>query len=100
MANVVTVSDWCMINGYSEFLKLGRINKNKDYSPSNCKFMTNAECCRNKNNGKLTIYDVEKIRELRNKDNSITQKELGLMFGIAQAGISDIINYKTWNYEN
>jgi len=88
--------DWCMLNGYSEFLKLGRIDKNKDYSPSNCKFMTNAECCRNRNNAKLTNFDVEKIRELKNKDNSITQKKLGLMFGIAQAGISDIINFKTW----
>jgi len=88
--------NWCIINGYSEFLKLGRIDKNKDYSPSNCRFMTNAECCQYKNNTKLTFSDVEKIRELKNKDNSITQKEISLMFGVTQTNISDIINYKTW----
>lgn len=44
--------DWAIQNGYKEGLTLDRIDVNKDYSPENCRFITNKEQQRNKRNSR------------------------------------------------
>lgn len=43
--------DWAMVNGYSDDLQLDRIDCNGDYSPQNCRFVTNSQ---NQNNRRCT----------------------------------------------
>lgn len=38
---------WCKDNGYKKGLQLDRINNDKDYSPSNCRFVTPKDNLRN-----------------------------------------------------
>ena len=42
---------WAMNNGYSDELQIDRIDSNKDYSPENCRFVTNIQ---NQNNRRCT----------------------------------------------
>lgn len=44
---------WATENGYSPALSLDRIDNNKGYSPSNCRFTTMKNQARNKRNNKL-----------------------------------------------
>lgn len=39
--------DWAMINGYQEGLEIDRIDSNKSYTPSNCRFVNRTIQCQN-----------------------------------------------------
>ena len=45
--------DWCLENGYKKGLQLDRIDNDKEYSPSNCRFATPIE---NSNNKRTCVY--------------------------------------------
>lgn len=45
--------DWALSNGYKEGLTLDRINTDGDYSPNNCRFISNKEQQRNKRNNRF-----------------------------------------------
>lgn len=47
---------WALSNGYKKGLQIDRIDNNKGYSPSNCRFVTNKENSNNRRNKKrITI---------------------------------------------
>ena len=64
--------DWAMANGYSDELTIDRIENNKGYEPTNCRWVTLAENNRNKPHVKYITYN--------GKTQTIGQwtKELGL----------------------
>lgn len=41
--NYLSFEKWALNNGYKEGLCIGRINPNKNYSPSNCRFITQSQ---------------------------------------------------------
>lgn len=43
-------ADWALSHGYKENLELDRIDTNKNYGPSNCRFITHKENCKNRRN--------------------------------------------------
>ena len=43
---------WAQENGYQDDLCLVRIDKNRGYSPENCKFASRAEAMKGKSNGR------------------------------------------------
>lgn len=43
-----TFRDWAITNGYADTLSIDRINNNGDYEPSNCRWTTATEQCRNR----------------------------------------------------
>lgn len=48
--------NWAINNGYDDNLTIDRIDVNEDYSPSNCRWITNKEQQRNRrNNRNITI---------------------------------------------
>lgn len=50
---------WSMENGYSDDLQIDRINNDGPYSPSNCRWVTRKENCRNRRGNKsVTINGV------------------------------------------
>lgn len=52
---------WALDNGYKDGLKIDRINNNGMYEPSNCRFITHKENCRNRRSSHLiTINGVTK----------------------------------------
>ena len=54
--------NWAISNGWNKGLSIDRIDNNKDYCPSNCKFSTTKEQNRNRtSNVTLTIDGVSKI---------------------------------------
>ena len=52
--------NWSMANGYRDDLELDRINVNKDYKPSNCRWITRIEQCNNKSNNRYLEYQGKK----------------------------------------
>ena len=51
--------EWSKENGYTDELTLDRIDTNKGYSPSNCRWITNAAQQRNKRNNRIISYNGE-----------------------------------------
>jgi len=51
--------DWAMRNGYKKGLHLDREKNDLDYSPQNCRFVTQAENNRNQNKTIHVIYNGE-----------------------------------------
>ena len=47
---------WCLSNGYKKGLTLDRIDNNKGYSPSNCRWVTRKVQANNKRNNRLITY--------------------------------------------
>jgi hypothetical protein len=57
--NVVIFYDWAINNGYTDELTIDRVDNNKGYSPSNCRWITNKEQQNNRRNNKiLTLNGV------------------------------------------
>lgn len=48
--------NWCIANGYKRGLQIDRIDNNGNYEPSNCRFVTNAQNSRNKENTVFIEY--------------------------------------------
>lgn len=53
--------EWAYLNGYSDNLTIERIDSNKGYLPSNCKFITNEEQALNRRTRKDNKYGVRGV---------------------------------------
>lgn len=52
--------EWAITNGYSEGLTIERVDVNKGYEPSNCKWIPKAEQARNKTNSRMVEINGER----------------------------------------
>lgn len=73
-----TFAKWALKNNYSDNLTLDRIDNNGNYEPSNCKWSTVKEQCRNRSTNILVEYN----------DKLITLKELSEIIGISYSCIN------------
>lgn len=66
--------DWSMANGYAEGLEIDRENNNRNYEPSNCRWITHSENCNNRSTNVLLTYN--------GKTQNMTQwaKELNISY--------------------
>lgn len=81
--------NWSMENGYKDTLSIDRIDGNKDYEPSNCKWSTRKEQNNNRRNNKLITY--------KGKTKTIAEwsNELGISYDVIKYRIN-----KKWSIED
>jgi len=51
-----TFIEWALANGWQEGLQIDRIENNKNYEPSNCRFVTRTVNCRNMRSNQLLTF--------------------------------------------
>jgi len=92
-----TFHDWCIDNGWEKGLTLDRTNNDGNYEPSNCRFLTIAENCRNSRQTKLN-WDI--INEIRNAKLLLKERfnvsEVAREYGVTKQHIGCIIRNKRW----
>lgn len=53
--------EWALSNGYKKGLEIDRIDANKNYEPSNCRFITKKQNNRNQRRTRYYLYNNEKL---------------------------------------
>ena len=87
--------DWAIQNGYEKGLTIDRINNDGNYEPSNCRFISHAENCRNSRQTKLDWESVAEIRNIKLLIPGITLKEIAQAYSVTSSAIGNVIHYKT-----
>lgn len=78
-----------------ENMTLDRIDSNKDYEPSNCRWATRLEQTRNNSATKLTLEKATEIvyRAIKFQE---TDADLGEAFGVHRRTVNSIVRKDTW----
>ena len=92
----IVFRDWALSNGYQENLEIDRRDNNGNYSPENCRFVTDKENSRNRRGRK--IKSIEMANEIRDlyKTGNYTRKSLAIKYNVVKSSIDQIISNKTW----
>lgn len=84
--------EWSKNNGWLIGKQIDRINNNGNYEPSNCRFVSASENCRNRSSSKLTESDATAIR---NTDH-VPAKEIAKKYGISRSMVRQIKAGQKW----
>lgn len=77
---------------YAEGLDIDRIDNSGNYEPSNCRWVTRSENCRNRRNSKLTAEDVGLIKSILSAERTRLVKHIAAEFGVSPSVICGIRN--------
>lgn|SRR4030065_1790879 len=86
---------WGSMNDYKDDLSIDRINNNEDYTPSNCRFVTNAVNSQNRRTSKLNPKKVDEIRQ-KYFTMKYAQWQLAEEYNTSQGLISRIVRNEMW----
>lgn len=96
--NVKVFCDWAIKNGWQKGLKIDRIDNDKNYEPSNCRFVDVVVSGRNRRNVKLNMVKATEIRLLRYYQN-LTHKELAAKYNVSPPSIKAVLDNRIWKSE-
>lgn len=91
--NFKSFKNWAIRNGYRQGLTIDRIDNNKGYYPKNCRFVTNAENCRNSRRAKINVDIAKKIKTLLNEKTIVG---VARQLNVSEHIVRDIKRGKTW----
>lgn len=87
--------EWAVSNGYSENLEIDRKNFTGDYSPTNCRWVTQTENKRNRRTSKLSMEKARVIRA-KNPQYKSEMRALAAEYGVTINTIYSVVRNKTW----
>ena len=89
---------WAINNGHKPKLVLDRIDNDGDYSPKNCRWISQGGNVRNSRATKLIVEEVKNIKGLLKiqKEGRIRLKDIANMYGISIGGIHGIKSGRVW----
>jgi hypothetical protein len=87
---------WMESNGYHKGMILDRINVNGNYSPSNCRLITQERNGENKRDNVITAAGAVVVRTLANF--GIPVKLIAALYGIKADYVSSIKHGHVWNW--
>ena len=96
MKDFVPFYDWAIENGYKKGLTIDRRDNGGDYTPQNCRFVTNAVNSQNSRNAKLNWGYVRQIRWFKEFHPDVGKRTLASIYHVCPETIRDVLNYKTW----
>lgn len=91
----IVFKKWAFENGYRVNLQLDRIDNNGNYSPENCRFVTQKTNLRNRSITKLSFNSAGSIRNLY-ASGKYTKTGLGKMFGVTRQTVTSVIKNEIW----
>lgn len=92
--NFMSFYNWAIV-GYKKGLEIDRINNNANYEPSNCRWVSKKENCRNRSTTLLRKEDIETIKRLRFQEKK-TLKEISNIYNVSINAIHYAATGKTW----
>lgn len=93
--NYKSFKKWALKNGAKKELEIERVDNDKDYEPTNCKFVTSQENAQNRRSTKLSFDIIAEIKQLVNDGYSI--RSVARLYGVAHSTISRALKKETWS---
>ena len=93
--NPICFINWCKNNGYREGLQIDRIDNDGNYSPNNCRFITNLVNARHKSTSVLTLLRAIEIRK-KYSDTELSYNDIGRRYGVDGSLIRQVLLNKIW----
>jgi hypothetical protein len=94
---LVPFVEWAYANGYRDDLTIDRIDSDKGYEPSNCRWVSMAENLRARKDRKLTMEKARAIRQRRAAGES--PSDLAREFGITPNYVAQVVAGDNWAEE-